>query len=71
MSFSYSKGQMIAIGVVFLILPIAFVGLRLWARALNRQKLLWDDYMILIALVWTFPLLCDGLVTNPVARHSR
>lgn len=48
---SYSKGQQVAIGVIFLILPTAFVGLRVWARIVSRAGLSWDDYLIFLALV--------------------
>lgn len=47
----YSQSQMIGIGVAFMILPIVFVGLRVWAKAIGRRKLTWDDYIIFISLV--------------------
>ena len=53
MTDSYSRQQMINIGIAFLVLPIVFVGLRIWAKTLNRKRLAWDDYLIVIALVST------------------
>lgn len=48
---SYSKEQMIALGITFLILPCIFVALRFWAKWLSRKALQWDDLFILLALV--------------------
>lgn len=48
---NYSKGQMIAIGIAFLILPIASVGARLWAKRLGRKGISLDDYLVIAALV--------------------
>jgi hypothetical protein len=48
---SYSKGQMIALGITFLILPCIFVGLRFWAKWLQRRALQWDDLCIFLGLV--------------------
>ena len=47
----YSQGQMIALGVVFLVLPTIAVGLRIWAKTISRKGLASDDYLILLALV--------------------
>ena len=46
-----SQGQAIAIAVMFLVLPTAFVGLRVWAKTMSRGGLGWDDYLIFAALV--------------------
>ena len=46
-----SQGQVIAIGVIFLVLPTAFVGMRIWAKTMTRGGLGWDDYLICAALV--------------------
>ena len=48
---SYTKGQTIAIGVIFMILPTVCVGMRVWAKTLSRGGLGWDDYLIFLALV--------------------
>ena len=48
---SYSKGQTIAVGVIFMILPTVLVGLRVWAKSMSRKGLGWDDYLIFLALV--------------------
>lgn len=47
----YTQGQMIALGFIFLILPVASVALRVWARYLSRAGLSWDDYTLFAALV--------------------
>lgn len=48
---SYSKTQMIALGITFLILPCIFVNLRVWAKWISRGGVQWDDYLIFGALV--------------------
>lgn len=47
----YFRGQMIAIGVIFMVLPTFIVGLRIWAKTMSRRGLAWDDYLIFLALV--------------------
>lgn len=50
----YSKGQVEAIGVIFMILPAIFVLLRIIAKTQTRRGgagLTADDWTILIALV--------------------
>ncbi|KAL1966804.1 hypothetical protein VTN77DRAFT_3769 [Rasamsonia byssochlamydoides] len=49
---SYSQSQMIGIGIAFMILPIVFVGLRVWAKAIGRRKLSLDDYLIFVSLAF-------------------
>lgn len=51
MNHNYTKGMMINLGVAFLILPVVFVALRLWAKALSTKRLAWDDYLTISALV--------------------
>ena len=46
-----SRGETIAIAVIFTILPTAFVSLRVWAKTMGRAGLGWDDYLIFLALV--------------------
>ena len=48
---SYSKDQMIGLGIAFIVIPIIFVGLRVWAKTLCRKGLAWDDYLAFAALV--------------------
>lgn len=48
---NYSKGQMIGIGISFLILPVVAVGARLWAKTLSPKGIKLDDYLIIAALV--------------------
>ena len=48
---SSTPGQIIAISVVFLLLPVGAVTLRVWAKSMSRGGLWWDDYLIFLALV--------------------
>jgi hypothetical protein len=48
---NYSKGMMIGLAVAFMILPIVFIGLRLWAKLLSAKKTGWDDYLAGFATV--------------------
>ncbi|KAH8426642.1 uncharacterized protein LDX57_004375 [Aspergillus melleus] len=70
---SYSKEQMIALGITFLILPCIFVALRFWAKWLSRKKLQWDDLFILIALA--FSIACSitqliGAIDGQLGQHQ-
>ncbi|KAI6352244.1 hypothetical protein MCOR31_011906, partial [Pyricularia oryzae] len=44
MSTEYSKEQVIALAIVFMIFPMIFYGLRVWARLLISRVML-DDYL--------------------------
>ncbi|KAF1969965.1 hypothetical protein BU23DRAFT_557144 [Bimuria novae-zelandiae CBS 107.79] len=46
----YSKGLMIGLGVVFMIVPAVFVGLRVFAKHLGRRKSALEDYLCFAAL---------------------
>ena len=48
---SSSQGQVVAIAIIFMLLPSAFVGMRLWAKLLSQGRLTWDDYTIFAAMV--------------------
>jgi hypothetical protein len=48
---NYSQGLMIGLGVVFMIIPSFFVGLRIWAKRIGKGRLSWDDYTSISALV--------------------
>lgn len=37
--------------ILFLVLPVIFVALRVWARRLKRVRLCFNDYAIFLALV--------------------
>ncbi|KAL4865667.1 hypothetical protein BDV12DRAFT_188046 [Aspergillus spectabilis] len=70
---SYSKGQMIALGITFLILPCIFVGLRFWAKWLQRRALQWDDLCIFLGL--TFSVACCitqliGAINGQLGQHQ-
>ncbi|KAL1883347.1 hypothetical protein Daus18300_000405 [Diaporthe australafricana] len=49
MTHEYTKGQMIGLAVGFMIIPIVFYGLRVWARLLVKRFAL-DDYLAGAAL---------------------
>lgn len=49
----YSRGQTIAIAVIFMVLPTSVVGLRIWAKTMSRRGFGWDDYLIVLALATT------------------
>jgi hypothetical protein len=50
MDHNYTKDMMIGLAVGFMILPIVFVSLRVWAKILAK-RLAWDDYLTMAALV--------------------
>ena len=52
----YSRGEGVAIALVFMLLPIPFVITRFWLRLrLNSKIRPWiDDYLILVSLVNSF-----------------
>ena len=50
---AFSPGEMIALAVIFSILPLIAVGLRVWARRIMQAKYNLDDYFIFVALVIT------------------
>lgn len=65
MNHEYSKGGMIGLAVVFMILPIIFFALRLWAKSLTRHFAV-DDYLTGGALASTAPLCCTHMSTNSI-----
>jgi hypothetical protein len=52
--------MMISLAVGFMILPLVFVCLRVWAKVLAK-RLAWDDYLTMAALV-------SGCNTSPAPR---
>ncbi|KAK4077781.1 uncharacterized protein Triagg1_3475 [Trichoderma aggressivum f. europaeum] len=58
--------------IVFTVLCTVCIGLRFWAAALSRRKLLPDDYMVLFALANTISL--EGVVIwaiyNGLGKHT-
>jgi hypothetical protein len=62
MNHEYTKGQMISLAIVFMIIPTVFYGLRLWAKLLVK-RFAWDDYLTGAALVSFFGTLFP--------RHTR
>lgn len=54
----YSKGQMVGLAIGFMLLPMFFYALRIWAKLLVKRFTL-DDYVAGAALV-------GGLATSDV-----
>lgn len=50
MNHNYTKSMMIGLAIAFMILPLVFVLLRLWAKRLAK-RIGWDDYLTIAALV--------------------
>lgn len=50
MNHNYTKSMMISLAIAFMILPLVFVILRLWAKRLSK-RIGWDDYLTIAALV--------------------
>lgn len=50
MNHNYTKDMMIGLAVAFMILPVTFVSLRIWAKVLAK-RLAWDDFLTIAALV--------------------
>ena len=50
MDHNYTKDMMIGLAVAFMILPVVFVSLRVWAKVLAK-RLAWDDFLTIAALV--------------------
>ena len=46
-----SKGEVLALGFIFMALPMIAVALRFWAKAMKKAMITYDDHMILYALV--------------------
>ncbi|KAB8263850.1 hypothetical protein BDV32DRAFT_146153 [Aspergillus pseudonomiae] len=70
---TYSKTQMIALGITFLILPCIFVNLRVWAKWVSRGGVQWDDYLIFGALA--FSVACSitqliGAIDGQLGQHQ-
>lgn len=50
MKHNYTKGSMIGLSVAFMILPLTFMSLRVWAKVMGKRFAL-DDYLAVGALV--------------------
>jgi hypothetical protein len=50
MNHNYTKEMMISLAVCFMLLPVLFVALRIWAKVLAKRTA-WDDYLTVAALV--------------------
>ncbi|KAF2788206.1 hypothetical protein K505DRAFT_286526 [Melanomma pulvis-pyrius CBS 109.77] len=50
MNHNYSKGLMITLALVFMLMPLLFVSLRMWAKFLSTKRLGWDDHLTVAAL---------------------
>lgn len=70
MNHNYTKGMMVGLAIGFMILPLVFVGLRLWAKRLAK-RIGWDDYLTIAALVRYLKAKCESKHTNSqLARLS-
>ncbi|KAL6707888.1 hypothetical protein ACN47E_003562 [Coniothyrium glycines] len=58
MQHNYSKNMMVSLAIAFMILPLLFVSLRLWAKRLSK-RIGWDDFLTVGAL--TVSLTCSTL----------
>lgn len=54
-----SSKEVIAFAVIFPFLATITVGLRFWSRRKTGQRLDWDDYLVLTALVRGFVVPVD------------
>ena len=68
---AYSQGQMVALGIVFLIFSTSFVGLRVWAKTLGRAGVSWDDHLIFVALVQEIKYIWMHKFADITFRQSR
>jgi hypothetical protein len=50
MNHNYTKEMMISLAICFMLLPVFFVALRIWAKVLAKRTA-WDDYLTVAALV--------------------
>jgi positive regulator of sigma E activity len=50
MNHNYTKEMMISLAICFMLLPVSFVALRIWAKVLAKRTA-WDDYLTVAALV--------------------
>ena len=49
---TYTPREMIALSVIFMIMPIIAVALRAWAVRIRNARFMADDYIVLAAMVW-------------------
>jgi len=66
--------SLVALCVVFWILAIAAVIFRLWSRRIKSQRLLWNDYACLVALVFTSGVVICNIVAvadGGVGYHTK
>ncbi|KAH6629403.1 hypothetical protein C7974DRAFT_185841 [Boeremia exigua] len=50
MQHNYTKSSMIGLAIAFMILPLSFISLRIWAKTLAK-RFAWDDYLAIAALL--------------------
>jgi hypothetical protein len=50
MNHNYTKEMMLSLAICFMLLPVFFVALRIWAKVLAKRTA-WDDYLTVAALV--------------------
>ena len=67
----HRQAILVAMGILMAILPTFAVGLRLWARRIQKLRLGADDYFILASLVGIIYHCPDHEVKTRIGLHSR
>ena len=65
--------KMYALATILMLLALAAVMLRLYARRIKKAKFAWDDYLIIIALAFTFATgvcMFVGASLGDLGRHT-
>ena len=65
-----SSEEMVVLAIIFCVLPIVFLGLRIYARRVQKVALEADDYTIMAATVWNLFAEFGCLLTNPSSFSS-
>ena len=60
-----SSKEMVVLAIIFCILPMVFLGLRIYARRVQKVVLEADDYTIMAAMVWSLSAKFGYSLTNP------
>ena len=65
-----SSEEMVVLAIIFCVLPIVFLGLRIYARRVQKVALEADDYTIMAAMVWSVFAEIGYWLTNPSSSSS-
>lgn len=63
----YQGPQLLIVGVILLALSIIVVALRLWVRLYMKNTAGWDDWIMVVAVVW----LLDMPIASSIANNHR